>query len=111
MQACSRYFKEAVEAVGSYGPGYQPTSNEQLLVEAVDQLDKELAYVDPTIQRYGSTIPSYGWSDARMHPILNMLLVSADGVKLLDTIDTSGDTKVCTQCKLAFKRDLCYQDK
>ena len=99
MQARSKYFKEAVEAIGNYGPGYRPPSSEllrtRLLVEAVAKLDKQLASLDPTIERYGSTITSDGWSDARMRPILNMLQVYADGVKFLDSVDTSGNTKVC----------------
>ena len=53
-------------------------------------------------------------ADARMHPILNMLQVFADGVKFLDTVDTSGDKKVCIQCKPTLNsQDLCSatQDK
>ena len=118
MQVDSRYFKEMVEAIGSYGPGFRPPSNTKLrtrlLVDSVANLNKELACVDANIERYGSTITSDGWSDARMHPILNMLQVFADGVNFLDTVDTSGDKKVCIQCKpTLISQDLCAatQDK
>ena len=100
MQARSRYFKDMLDAAVSYGAAYQPPSEEllrtRLLVDAVGQLDQELGCLDATIEQYGSTIVSDGWSDARMRPILNMLQVSAEGVKFLDAIDTSGKTKVCT---------------
>ena len=72
MQAHSKYFKEAVEAISNYGPGYWPPSSEllrtRLLVESAAKLDKQLASLDPTVERYGSTITSDGWSDARMLP-------------------------------------------
>ena len=51
--------------------------------------------MDPSTQQYGSTITSNGWSDAGMRPILYMLQVCTDGVKISDAIDTSGDNKVC----------------
>ena len=110
MQARSKYFKEAVEAIGNYGPGYRPPSSEllrtRLLVESAAKLDKELASLDPTIERYGSTITSDGWSDARMRPILNMLQVYADGVKFMDSVDTSGKTKVCAPACFGGARPL-----
>ena len=118
MQVESRYFRDMVEAIGNYGPGFRPPSRDKLrtrlLVDSVAKLNKELACVDANIERYGSTITSDGWSDARMHPILNMLQVFADGVKFLDTVDTSGDKKVCIQCKPTLNsQDLCSatQDK
>ena len=98
MQADSRCFKDMMEA--AYGATYQPPSREllctRLLVDAVGQLDQELNCLDATIELYGSTIVSNGWSDARMRPILNMLQVCADCVKFLDAIDTLGKIKVCT---------------
>ena len=97
MQADSRYFKDMMET--ALGATFQPPSREllrtRLLVDAVAQLDQELRSLDATIELYGSTIVSDGWSDARMRAILNMLQVTADGVKFLDAIDTSGKTKVC----------------
>ena len=72
----SKYFKEMMEAVASYGAGYQPPTDEQLsssshlLVEAVDKVDKERAYLTATISRYGSTITCNGWSNTRMCPLL-----------------------------------------
>ena len=97
MQADSRYLKDMLEM--ACGATYQPPSREllrtRLLVDAVAQFDQELGCLDATFELHGSTIVSEGWSDARMHPILNMLQVTADGVKCLDPIDTSGKTKVC----------------
>ena len=84
----------------AYGGTYQPPSREllrtRLLVDAVGQLDQELVYLDATIELYGSTIVSDGWSDRRMGPVLNMVQVSAEGAKFLDAVNTSGKTKVCT---------------
>ena len=116
MQADSRYFKEMVEAFGSYGPGFRPPSSSKLrtrlLVDSVANLNKELACVDANIERYGSTITSDGWSDARMHPILNMLQVFAEGVKFPDIVDTSGDKQVCTQwMPTLYSQDLCQEKK
>ena len=92
------------EAIASYGAGYQPPTDEQLsshlLVEAVDNIDKELAYLKATVSQYGSTITCNGWSNTSMRPILNMLQVCATGVRFMDFIDASGDTKVCAQCLL-----------
>ena len=101
MQADSKYFKDMLEAVASYGAGYQPPTDEELsshlLVKAVDEVDKELAYLKATISQYGSAITCNG-SDTSKRPILNMLQVCANGVRFLDFIDASKDTKVCVQC-------------
>lgn len=97
MQARSRYFKQMLEAVAAYGSGYQPPGSDQLrtrlLVEAVDQVEGELAGLETCAEHYGSAITSDGWSDACMRPILNMLQVFPTGAKFLDSIDTSGDAK------------------
>lgn len=95
MQAQSKNFKEMMDAIASYGAGYQPPSAEQLsshlLVEAVDNVDKELAYLRATVRQYGSAINCNGWSDTRMRPFLNMLQVCANGVSFLDSTDASGE--------------------
>ena len=75
-------------------------------MESAAKLDNQLASLDPTIERYGSTITSDGWSDARLRPILNMLQVYADGVKFLDSVDTSGKTKVCAPTCFGGARPL-----
>ena len=112
MQAESKYFKAMLEAVASYGAGYQPPTDKQLrshlLVEAVNKLDKELTYLDPTIGMYGSTITCNGWSDAQMRPILNMLQVCPSGVRFVDFIDSSGKVKVSAQCEAVLNsQGLC----
>ena len=114
MQARSRYFKDLLEAAVSYGATYHPPSEDllrtRLLVDAVGQLDQELGCLDATIELYGSTIVSDGWSYARMRPILNMLQISADGVKFLDAIDTTGKTKVYTSCKPTLNSQDLYPE-
>ena len=98
MQARSRYLKKMLAAVASAGAGYQPPSCEKLrsslLVDAVGQVDKELIKLEVNVEQYGSTITSDGWTDARSRPILNTLQVFANGAKFVDSIDTSGNTKV-----------------
>ena len=85
-------------AVASFGAGYQPPSSEtlrgRLLVDAVGQIDKELGALEVNVEHYGSTITSDGWTDARSRPTLNTLQVFANGAKFVDSIDTSGKTKV-----------------
>ena len=85
-------------AVASHGAGYQPPSSEllraRLLVDAVGQVDEDLASLEVNVEHYGSTITSDGWTDARSRPILNTLQVFASGAKFVDSIDTSGKTKV-----------------
>eukprot|EP00891_Asterochloris_glomerata_P001746 jgi/Astpho2/1746/fgenesh1_pg.00032_%23_73_t len=79
VEAQSKNFKEMMDAIASYGAGYQPPSAEQLslhlLVEAVDNVDKELAYLRATVRQYGSAITCNGWSDTCMRPFLNMLQI------------------------------------
>ena len=116
MQAESKYFKAMLEAVASYGAGYQPPTDKQLrshlLVEAVDKLDKELTYLDPTIGMYGSTITCNGWSDAQMHPILNMLQVCPSGVRFVGLHRLFREGQGESQCEaVLISQGLCSGPK
>ena len=98
-------------AVASYGAGYQPPSCEKLrsslLVDAVGHIDKELIKLEVNVEQYGSTITSDGWTDARSRPILNTLQVFANGAKFVDSIDTSGNTKV----RVCYLSEFSSQDQ
>lgn len=88
-----------MEVTARLGRAYRPPNNEELrtrlLVKAVQQLDSELLKKESSVRHLGSTITCDGWTDPRMRPILNILQVFAVGAKFLDSVDTSGDTKVC----------------
>ena len=67
--ARSKYFKEAMEAVASFGAGYKPPGSEMIRTSL---LKKEKTSVAGKVEKlrehypiYGATVCSDGWSDTR----------------------------------------------
>ena len=95
--ARSPYFKEMVNAVGSYGRGYKPPSfhslGTKLLTKVKGDLIDELKPVRDVWTTNGCTITSDGWSNTHNVLLLNILSVSIHGAYFLKSIDTSGFEK------------------
>jgi len=87
-------FLKFVSAVGEAGPSFKAPSSETLrtkeLRAEVMEVEKELQPMKASWERYGCTILSDGWSDARRRPLINILVSSCQGTVFLKAIDASG---------------------
>ncbi len=85
-------------ATTSFGESYPgPPSVIRLqttILEREKQLCRDgLASFQESLQLTGATITTYGWSDVRRRPLLNLLIVSPKGEMFLKVVDTGGETK------------------
>ena len=56
-------------------------------------MEIELKRLQIVAEKYGTTIVSDGWKNCRRQPIVNLLMISSDGVVFIDCIDTTGRKK------------------
>lgn len=93
----SRYFKEAVKAIGACGPSYVPPGRKPLggtlLDKEVHDVKTRTSAVLKNFTRQGVTLVSDGWTNVTNRPIINFLVVSSEGPTFLSSIDTSGNEK------------------
>ncbi|XP_049382895.1 uncharacterized protein LOC125847285 [Solanum stenotomum] len=95
--AHSKSFKEAIEAVGWYGPNLRPPSYHELRVSL---LRKKVELTNEIINRhreewvkYGTSIMADGWTDKKQRTLINFLVNSPHGIVLIESIDASSLVK------------------
>lgn len=95
--ARSKSFKEAIEAVGRYGPNLKPPSYHELRVPL---LRKEVELTNEIINRhreewvkYGTSIMVDGWTDKKQRTLINFLVNSPHGTVFIESIDASSLVK------------------
>ncbi|XP_049405278.1 uncharacterized protein LOC125868748 [Solanum stenotomum] len=95
--ARSKSFKEAIEAVGRYGPNLKPPSYHELRVPL---LRKEVELTNETINRHreewvkhGTSIMADGWTDKKQRTLINFLVNSPHGTVFIESIDASSLVK------------------
>ncbi|XP_059283523.1 uncharacterized protein LOC132037084 [Lycium ferocissimum] len=95
--ARSKSFKEAIEAVGRYGPNLKPPSYHELRVLL---LRKEVELTNEIINKhrqewlkYGCSIMADGWSDRKQRTLINFLVNSPYGTVFMESIDASSFVK------------------
>jgi hypothetical protein len=96
--ARSPYFQEAVKAIASAGPGYQPSKIDALRTTLLQQEKRNLEQkmqelTTSDLARTGCTVTSDGWSSTTNRPLLNVIMVTLKGETFLKAIDTSGEKK------------------
>ena len=94
-------FIKAVKETAASGLRYQPPSFNALRTKWIEPKRVEVAKMvsDRTkhsIENYGATICSDGWSDTNSRPLLNVMLVCPAGDVFLGSVDTSGEKKDIT---------------
>jgi hypothetical protein len=114
----SRYFKEMLKAVGSFGSSYQPPGIEflrdKLLQDAVQHVGTSLEPIKSNNSITGYSLTSDGWSDTRSRPLINVLQLNTKGALFLGAVDSSGETVCRLHCGIAVAasgavgyRELC----
>ncbi|XP_070003147.1 uncharacterized protein [Nicotiana sylvestris] len=90
-------FKDAVEAIGSYGPNLKPPIYHELRVPL---LRKEVVLIDEIVNKhreewvkYGCSIMADGWKDRKQRTLINFLMNSPYGIVFLESIDASSFVK------------------
>lgn len=91
-------FVKAVKETAAAGFVYQPPSYNAVRTKMIDtKLDAVKTMVSErtktSIQHYGATICSDGWSDTNTRPLLNVMLVCPAGDVFLGSVDTTGEKK------------------
>lgn len=94
-------FVSAVQETAKSGLVYQPPSYNAMrttLIEAKKVVVEEMveSQTKDSIEQYGCTICSDGWSDTNSRPLMNVMLVCPAGDVFLGSIDTTGKKK-CSQ--------------
>jgi hypothetical protein len=93
----SPLFLAVLQAAGRHGPGYRPQSRPTLSTTALDKqvlmVEKRLQPVFESVALTGCTITSDGMSDITNRPLINKMMVCAQGAVFLACSDTSGETK------------------
>lgn len=92
-------FKEMLDSVADYGPGYKPPNINQLREDQLDSAHKKLEeeaqeLVFEKLSCTGCTVCSDGWSDVCTRPLLNVILSTHKGQYFQRAVDTKGETKV-----------------
>lgn len=95
--ADNKYFKDAIHAIARAGPSYNPPNRQalagKLLSDEVAQVDGKLSEFKTQLATQGGTLVSDGWTNVQNRPIINFLVVTADGAMFVDGVDTSGQVK------------------
>ena len=91
-------FIKAVKETAATGFAYHPPSYNAVRTKMIDnKLDAVKLMVSErtknSINHYGATICSDGWSDTNSRPLLNVMLVCPAGDVFLGSVDTTGEKK------------------
>lgn len=93
----SMYFKDFCKLVGNFGSSYVPPGREKLrgplLDEACDSIESQLQPFMEGFRRSGGIITCDGWDNINHMPLMNVMLVSHQGVMFHHAFDTSGEAK------------------
>ena len=76
-----------------YKPPSRDTVKGTLMRKAVVSMEHELKRLKIVAESYGTTVVSDGWKNCKRQPIINMVMISSDGVVFIDCIDTKGHKK------------------
>ncbi|XP_019226720.1 PREDICTED: uncharacterized protein LOC109208135 [Nicotiana attenuata] len=90
-------FKEAIDAIGRYGPNLKPPSYHELRIPL---LNKEVELTNELLNRHreewvkhGCSIMADGWTDRKQRTLINFLVNSPCGTVFMESIDASSFVK------------------
>ncbi|KAJ9558147.1 hypothetical protein OSB04_012761, partial [Centaurea solstitialis] len=90
-------FIKMFDAIKKAPSGYKPPSSDKartvLLDECVREVEKDLMPVKDTWYTQGVSIVSYGWSNVKRNPLINVLAVNSRGATFMYADDFSGVEK------------------
>ena len=99
----SKYFKEFCRQVGSFGSSYAPPGRDRLreglLDGACNSISLQLQPFMEGVRRSGCIITSDGWDSVNSKPLLNIMVVTHQGVKFQRVVDMEREEK--TGAKIA----------
>ncbi|KAH7288850.1 hypothetical protein KP509_31G046500 [Ceratopteris richardii] len=97
LNAAMKNHERKQARIALLGSSFVPPTYAELrkseLMEEVKQVDRDLMGVSEQWEKYGCTIVSDGWSDARNRPVINFMAISIHGAVFLKSVDTSGYVK------------------
>ena len=101
MSATTPAFQELLEMISHYTlitktiykTHSRDTIKGTLMKKSMDNMEIELKRLQVVAEKYGKTIFSDGWKKCKRQPIINLVMVTRDGVVFIDCIDTKSHQK------------------